>query len=401
MAYETIKTIEIGESEQLEPNAKIIRVEQANEKLFNRVYGDVVNPECKLVVEPTHYCVLIKNGAVQDIRSGGEYPIFPNLKKKLFGGYKKPDPVAIDVIFMSKTLHSVLKWGTAKPMAVRDTYTDVPCHLRAYGEIEFAMLDPMKFYLEIVGSDKSYKMEDLKKRIINNILFHLEPAMAKAINRKGLSYDRLDEEKLEISENVTPEIGKIMADKYGISLIQLSIQSMTIDDEDIEEIEAVRREKADEIKNKRDAKELAAELERLDDKAWQREILLKEIEHADKAKFYEVLKIIGESEGKTTRGEKRGAPVVEEDEVCPECGTPVDPNSKFCPTCGTRYMKKKAPKGQGASIKCPNCGAEVPAGSKFCPECGEKVETGPKFCPECGKEVPPGSKFCPECGHRF
>jgi len=58
-----------------------------------------------------------------------------------------------------------------------------------------------------------------------------------------------------------------------------------------------------------------------------------------------------------------------------------------------------------AEIRCPKCGAKVPAGAKFCPECGAKIEP-PKpavltNCPKCGAKLPAGAKFCPSCGEKI
>jgi hypothetical protein len=60
-------------------------------------------------------------------------------------------------------------------------------------------------------------------------------------------------------------------------------------------------------------------------------------------------------------------------------------------------------------MKCPKCGAEIPASLKFCNECGAKIEQVALFkdsepestesykCGECGKIIPSNSVFCPEC----
>ena len=56
-------------------------------------------------------------------------------------------------------------------------------------------------------------------------------------------------------------------------------------------------------------------------------------------------------------------------------------------------------------IRCPKCGAKVPAGAKFCPECGTKLEqpkpVAPTVCPKCGAKFPAGAKFCPACGQKI
>lgn len=52
---------------------------------------------------------------------------------------------------------------------------------------------------------------------------------------------------------------------------------------------------------------------------------------------------------------------------------------------------------QAATMICPSCSAQIPAGSKFCSQCGAKIG-GDMICPNCKADVPEGSKFCPNCG---
>jgi membrane protease subunit (stomatin/prohibitin family) len=53
-----------------------------------------------------------------------------------------------------------------------------------------------------------------------------------------------------------------------------------------------------------------------------------------------------------------------------------------------------------ATMVCPSCSAQIPAGSKFCPQCGAKIG-GEMICPNCKADVPEGSKFCPNCGTKI
>lgn len=48
-------------------------------------------------------------------------------------------------------------------------------------------------------------------------------------------------------------------------------------------------------------------------------------------------------------------------------------------------------------MKCPRCGADVPAGAKSCGRCGAQFVPG-QYCPYCGKVIPKGSPKCPKCG---
>jgi len=58
------------------------------------------------------------------------------------------------------------------------------------------------------------------------------------------------------------------------------------------------------------------------------------------------------------------------------------------------------PGAQAATMICPSCSAQIPAGSKFCPQCGGKIG-GAMICPNCKADVPEGSQFCPNCGTKI
>jgi RNA polymerase subunit RPABC4/transcription elongation factor Spt4 len=56
-------------------------------------------------------------------------------------------------------------------------------------------------------------------------------------------------------------------------------------------------------------------------------------------------------------------------------------------------------------MRCPNCGAEVPAGTAACPACHYDLGltqripvTKVAWCPSCGALVPPDAHSCPKCG---
>lgn len=67
-------------------------------------------------------------------------------------------------------------------------------------------------------------------------------------------------------------------------------------------------------------------------------------------------------------------------------------------------------------IKCPGCGADIPAGTLFCNTCGTRivqeqqpapqpVQAAPtgatRFCTSCGSPVPEGYAFCTNCGNKL
>ena len=52
------------------------------------------------------------------------------------------------------------------------------------------------------------------------------------------------------------------------------------------------------------------------------------------------------------------------------------------------------------TVKCPNCGADVPEENKFCGICGTKMQVE-NVCPNCGNKNPLSNKFCNNCGQKL
>lgn len=94
------------------------------------------------------------------------------------------------------------------------------------------------------------------------------------------------------------------------------------------------------------------------------------------------------SEGSTEQAQPGGESV-----VCSKCGAKLPENAKFCLECGEKVL----PKTPDGMVICPSCGKMVPKG-KFCLECGTPMINK---CPQCGAEIPAGGKFCLECGAKL
>lgn len=53
--------------------------------------------------------------------------------------------------------------------------------------------------------------------------------------------------------------------------------------------------------------------------------------------------------------------------VCKKCGAPLMEDDQFCPECGAKVIRKK---------RCPECGEVLREGTRFCPSCGAEVGEG-------------------------
>ena len=333
-------------------NIDVIKFEGDNKDLFWRICVDVVNPNCEIVVPETHYCNLRKDGVTIETLSGCRKPIFePGDKKKT---------ATVDALFMSKTARLRVLWGTQKQFDLRDPLTDIPIKVGAYGEFETQISNPREFANVVVGADRNFNIDNLKERLLMRMLSEVEPAISKAMRNEHLSYDRLSEYKKEISQAVLKEVREMFLNDYGLQVFSFTIAGVNIAEEYIhaieDELRRVKDKKELEIEReieKREAKELADYLERLDDKEFDRSLILKKLEMEDREKYYEVIKTI-ESNKATSKPK----------------------SANFCPHCGEAYS----------------------VGAKFCTNCGQQVGNVKKICPECGAEVSSEQKFCMSCG---
>ncbi len=367
MAKKIVTNMDIGDASVLDENTSIIHFEGDNDLFFWRTSGNILNPECTIVVPPTHSCIYIKDGKLQDILDGGRYRIFETVEKG--GLFRRPklDAVDVDIIFVNKTVKFKVEWGTKNPVIYRDPLTENVVHVRGGGEFEVKVDNPKQFYLEIIGSDKIYSIDSLKERIDVRLMSYFADALQRVIREKVYSYLDIQMYMKPIGDSILPYLNELMINDVGLKLCSFTVERLGIQEDEAEAIEDELFRRRIEIKEKKEAQEIANELERLSDKAyareqdederkWQRELLLKQLELADKEKYYEVLKIISEKNQNTVPAK--------EGRFCPHCGRSYEIGSKFCVGCGERLP--------GNKIRC-SCGKELEFDAKFCPECGKKL----------------------------
>lgn len=373
-----ISYIASGDDRTLDPHAPFIQFEGSNTDFFYRIHGNVLNPDCKIIVPPTHQAIFIKDGKMQDVLEGGSYPLFETVKKGFLGFGKKVDAVAVDVIFMSRTVMLNAKWGTKVAVIARDPITEMPVHVTGHGEFEVSVDNPLQFYLQIVGSDRSWTLESLRERLGVRMMSFFDDALAHVMHDNIISYMDIQLHKKPIADGLVDYLNDLFKKDCGLSIRSFTVEDLGIQDDEMDAIEYELSARRREIKEKKAAKEFVEEIERLEDRAnarkdleaemlWKKQLTLKELEAADKEKYYEVLKVLAEHAGNNAQAGTVMNPVPPKaaGNFCPSCGSPNEVDAKFCHNCGTRMP--------GHKLHCPKCGKELDSGSKFCPECGAKI----------------------------
>ncbi len=330
---------------------KLITYSEKNDVLFKKIVVDYkkFEPSTTIIVPDTHNAIVIKDGIALDTLSSGRYKIFDN-KSGIFANLID-SAQTIEVIYVSKTAKLNLLWGTKDQYDMRDPVTGTSIKLGASGELEIQVCNPRKAYLELIGTNNDFDLDDLKNRIQGRLLAEVQYQIATIMQQKNLSYDRLCEVLLPVGNEILPHITKMFEHDYGLKIFSFTISRIIISSDDIAKINKARSEKASAI-IQQESREYA---ERMDDKKFAREMDLKRLEREDYDKYLEVCRIVGWPTGKKNDSTKE----------CPNCGVKISETAKFCPICGTEIQKVK--------VKCPNCGKLVTKDDLFCKNCGVKL----------------------------
>ncbi len=319
-----------------------------NNVLFVRVKDEVQGKDTMFEVPFTHNAYVIKGGGDGRFYKSGTYEVFDD--KKEIKNWKKG--YSVDIVYMPKDTSVLILWGTPERVKYRDEASNKVVSVGARGQFGITITNPEQFFRKVVGVRTEFDLNDFKKRFTAAVIDEFADCFLRVVREEKLTYDQFDANRKQIGKAV----GKILSPKFeqswGIALVDFIIEWLGISEEDSSAVE----DAAAEVQKQKKLKEYLAELERLDDKQWEREKYLRQLELQDRNAYYEVLKVVGNSEGR---------PKPQEEPKCPNCGLPYKPTDKFCPHCGKRVSKEP--------IICPDCGKANESTALFCANCGKKL----------------------------
>jgi membrane protease subunit (stomatin/prohibitin family) len=346
----------------------------------------VENKEIKmgaqLTVRESQMAVFVNEGQIADVFNPGRHTLttenMPILTKIKSWKYGFNSPFKAEVYFVSTRQFTGQKWGTSRPVMMRDQEFGV-LRVRAFGIYSYKVNDPEKFLKELFGTSGSFKTDDINEQLTRITVSSLSDLLAEskipAIDF-SMHYDELSVEGREKLQSKFSD--------YGFELVSFTIENISLPDE------------VEKIIDKRTSMGVLGDLNRytqfqtaeaIEDAAQNEGGGLAGAGAGLGAGAAMAQAMMGSvnmqssSHGNHSAG---GAQV-----KCSNCGAMVSEGTKFCPECGNQMNPQKSP--------CIKCGAMINQGTKFCPECGADQSEKPT-CSKCGAPLTPGVKFCPECG---
>ena len=325
-----------------------------NSILFVRVTDEVVNKNAYFEIPLTHVAYVIKGGGDGRMYKSGHYDVFDD--KKEVKAWKKG--FSVDIIYMPKDTSVLINWGTPNKVKYRDEASNRVINVGARGQFGISITNHEQFFRKVVGSRKEFDLSDFRKRFSAAVVNEFADCFLSVVAESKLTYDQFDANRKSIGEKVGAILSAKFEESWGIGLVDFIIEWFEISQEDTETVE----EAAADVRKQQKLKEYLAELERLDDKQWEREKYLRRLELEDRAAYYEVLKVIGHPQG----GERNGMVPGTATAFCSHCGQILKGGDIFCPKCGKRVVKE--------TVMCPKCGKANDGDASFCAACGEKLK---------------------------
>ena len=325
--------------------------------------GREVNDKSTITVKESQVAIFVHKGQIADILTPGLHDmkteILPILTKLAAWKYAFQTPITCDVYFINTKQFTNIKWGTLNPIMMRDPDFGA-IRVRGYGAFSFRVDDAAVFLKELFGTNSSFKTEDITGFLKTMLI----SSLADCLGESKISALDLAANTMEFNEIVKAKI-QAKFREIGLELVNLFIENMSV----------------------------PPEVEKALDERSKLGILGDKTDTLMKISAAEAMKSAAANPG--AGGAFIGAGV--------GMGAGLGIGGIMAGAfAGDRQAAQPAQpaKSDSATVKCTNCGANIPGGSKFCPECGQK-QAEAKFCPECGAKVAAGAKFCPECGKKL
>ena len=193
---------------------------------FPRYQNEIKNG-AELIVRPGQAAVFVHRGQLADVFEPGSYKLttdnLPILSTIMGWKHGFNSPFRSEVYFVRTTQVTDLKWGTPRPIMMRDADFG-PVRLRAFGTYTLKAIDPSALLKELVGTDSSFQADEvteLMRSIINS-------AFADLLAESKYAALDLASKYHELSDSLRELVCERVDDEYGLEVPQLFIVNVSL-----------------------------------------------------------------------------------------------------------------------------------------------------------------------------
>ncbi|MCP4643325.1 MAG: DUF4339 domain-containing protein [bacterium] len=181
----------------------------------------------QLIVQDGQVAMFFRDGRPTDGFRAGRYTLetknLPVLSKLLnLAAYGGKSPFRAYVYFVQLRTFTNLGWGTPSPVLYRDSEFKA-VHLRAFGAFSIRVSDPSVFLRTLVGSqglETTYAIEEWLRRFIIARFATILPTVMETVLDLPSKYQEIE---VALKKAVHDDL-----DQYGLELVDLLVESVTV-----------------------------------------------------------------------------------------------------------------------------------------------------------------------------
>lgn len=189
----------------------------------------------QLIVRPGQSAFFVKSGKVFDEFKEGTYTLksnnIPLLNKIINIPFGNTSPFQAEVWFINTLTNLDNKWGTPKAMMLEDPDYNIVVPVRAFGQYGMRVSNARLFFTSLIGTLKSFTNQDITNYFNGIMITRVSDSIAEKLVLDKISILKIPAYLQDISEFVTEHL-KGQFDKYGIDLVNFSIMSINMPEED-------------------------------------------------------------------------------------------------------------------------------------------------------------------------
>lgn len=376
--------------------ASIGRRYRDNAKMTNNTKGtpDVISDGSVIIVPENTCMLLVSNGKVVDFTTeAGQYIVDNKAAPSIFTGnlgeslknivkdtwdrvrFGGTTPQEQKVVYISMKEINDIKYGTPSPIPYYDANYDVDLEAKAFGSYSVKILDPLKFFMNVLATDaRTYTIDNFNEQYRNEFLQEFSVALSR-LSAQNIRISQLMMYGKELSDQMSTQLDEKWMDLRGMEILSVAVVSITYSDKSSEILE-IRNKGA--ILTNPNIRE-----------GYFQGSIARGIEAAGSNQGGSTNPFIGIGMGMNAAGNVVGQmsqtnlqqmQMEQESKARQNSQESPSSNSWTCPECNT----------QNTGNFCQNCGTKKPeqTSAGFCSECGYKFnDKKPKFCPNCGHKV--------------
>ena len=201
--------------------------------------GDELKNASKLIVGPGQGCIFVYEGKVKALLNEARLvnletdniPFWTTVTK--FMQFFESEHKA-HIYFYRQTKILDQKWGTNSPIKYDDPKYKFPVALLAYGNYSYRIDDPKAFFVNVVGAENDFSIEDFRQVMSSRLVHPLTDFLAES----RYSYAEIDANREEIAAGMDARLQQEFL-KLGFVITDFRIEGTDFDEDTLKRINRI------------------------------------------------------------------------------------------------------------------------------------------------------------------